>query len=121
MFWTRVSSGPNSVFIHLLTSIHRPVSRSTTGTQKVRIPGPIVFMAIAVLQLIRRNHKIKACDPSALGLPAGYRSASVIIALTDGELHEDLFFYAEREVRGRERERERERDARGPVLLCRER
>uniref|UniRef100_A0A8C5AVM9 VWFA domain-containing protein n=1 Tax=Gadus morhua TaxID=8049 RepID=A0A8C5AVM9_GADMO len=35
---------------------------------------------------------------SALGLPAGYRSASVIIALTDGELHEDLFFYAEREA-----------------------
>lgn len=32
-------------------------------------------------------------------MPAGYRTASVIIALTDGELHEDLFFYAEREVR----------------------
>lgn len=31
-------------------------------------------------------------------LPAGYRTASVIIALTDGELHEDLFYYAEREV-----------------------
>lgn len=30
---------------------------------------------------------------------SGYRTASVIIALTDGELHEDLFFYAEREVR----------------------
>lgn len=29
---------------------------------------------------------------------AGYRTASVIIALTDGELHEDLFFYSEREV-----------------------
>uniref|UniRef100_A0A8C0FI24 ANTXR cell adhesion molecule 1 n=1 Tax=Bubo bubo TaxID=30461 RepID=A0A8C0FI24_BUBBB len=28
----------------------------------------------------------------------GYRTASVIIALTDGELHEDLFFYSEREV-----------------------
>lgn len=28
----------------------------------------------------------------------GYRSASVIIALTDGELHEDLLYYAEREV-----------------------
>uniref|UniRef100_A0A8D2ISY6 Anthrax toxin receptor 1 n=1 Tax=Varanus komodoensis TaxID=61221 RepID=A0A8D2ISY6_VARKO len=28
----------------------------------------------------------------------GYRTASVIIALTDGELHEDLFFYAEREA-----------------------
>uniref|UniRef100_A0A8D1XSD0 ANTXR cell adhesion molecule 1 n=2 Tax=Sus scrofa TaxID=9823 RepID=A0A8D1XSD0_PIG len=28
----------------------------------------------------------------------GYRTASVIIALTDGELHEELFFYSEREV-----------------------
>ena len=32
-------------------------------------------------------------------LCAGYRTASVVIALTDGELHEDLFYYAEREVR----------------------
>ncbi|XP_023796466.1 anthrax toxin receptor 1-like [Cyanistes caeruleus] len=29
---------------------------------------------------------------------SGYRTASVIIALTDGELHEDLFFYSEREA-----------------------
>ncbi|MGH0169295.1 UNVERIFIED_CONTAM: hypothetical protein FKN15_060001 [Acipenser sinensis] len=28
----------------------------------------------------------------------GYRTASVIIALTDGELHENLFYYAEREL-----------------------
>uniref|UniRef100_A0A8D0PJT6 ANTXR cell adhesion molecule 1 n=1 Tax=Sus scrofa TaxID=9823 RepID=A0A8D0PJT6_PIG len=28
----------------------------------------------------------------------GYRTASVIIALTDGELHEELFFYSEREL-----------------------
>ncbi|XP_042333412.1 anthrax toxin receptor 1 [Sceloporus undulatus] len=28
----------------------------------------------------------------------GYRTASVIIALTDGELHEDFFIYAEREA-----------------------
>uniref|UniRef100_A0A8C6XI06 Anthrax toxin receptor 1 n=1 Tax=Naja naja TaxID=35670 RepID=A0A8C6XI06_NAJNA len=28
----------------------------------------------------------------------GYRTASVIIALTDGELHEDLFFYSEQEA-----------------------
>lgn len=34
-----------------------------------------------------------------LFLCEGYRTASVIIALTDGELHEDLFYYAEREVR----------------------
>lgn len=50
---------------------------------------------------------MKASSSTAKGmtaffLPAGYRTASVIIALTDGELHEDLFYYAEREVRGRE-------------------
>ncbi len=32
-------------------------------------------------------------------LSAAYLTASVIIALTDGELHEDLFYYPEREVR----------------------
>uniref|UniRef100_A0A8C1T9S0 Anthrax toxin receptor 1 n=2 Tax=Cyprinus carpio TaxID=7962 RepID=A0A8C1T9S0_CYPCA len=32
------------------------------------------------------------------GNSEGYRTASVIIALTDGELHEDLFYYAEREA-----------------------
>ena len=32
-------------------------------------------------------------------LSAGYRTASIIIALTDGELHEDLLLYAEIEVR----------------------
>uniref|UniRef100_A0A8C9UIA4 Anthrax toxin receptor 1 n=1 Tax=Serinus canaria TaxID=9135 RepID=A0A8C9UIA4_SERCA len=32
------------------------------------------------------------------GAEQGYRTASVIIALTDGELHEDLFFYSEREA-----------------------
>lgn len=37
-------------------------------------------------------------------MSAGYRTASVIIALTDGELHEDLFFYAEREVSAGPRE-----------------
>lgn len=36
-------------------------------------------------------------------LSADYRTASVIIALTDGELHEDLFYYAEREVRDKKK------------------
>ncbi|PIO39465.1 hypothetical protein AB205_0210870, partial [Aquarana catesbeiana] len=36
-------------------------------------------------QIYHENHK-------------GYRTASVIIALTDGELHEDLLYYAEREA-----------------------
>lgn len=39
------------------------------------------------------------CRVTEFFLSAGYRTASVIIALTDGELHEDLFYYAEREVR----------------------
>lgn len=37
-------------------------------------------------------------ESKVLCLFIGYRTASVIIALTDGELHEDLFYYAEREV-----------------------
>ncbi|KAH0510860.1 Anthrax toxin receptor 1 [Microtus ochrogaster] len=41
---------------------------------------------------------------------AGYRTASVIIALTDGELHEDLFFYSEREAN-------RSRDL-GAIVYC---
>uniref|UniRef100_A0A8C7AIS8 ANTXR cell adhesion molecule 1 n=1 Tax=Neovison vison TaxID=452646 RepID=A0A8C7AIS8_NEOVI len=41
---------------------------------------------------------------------SGYRTASVIIALTDGELHEDLFFYSEREAN-------RSRDL-GAIVYC---
>uniref|UniRef100_A0A8C5BDB6 VWFA domain-containing protein n=1 Tax=Gadus morhua TaxID=8049 RepID=A0A8C5BDB6_GADMO len=40
----------------------------------------------------------RASEQIYYGNAEGYRSASVIIALTDGELHEDLFFYAEREL-----------------------
>ncbi|XP_036080981.1 anthrax toxin receptor 1 isoform X3 [Rousettus aegyptiacus] len=40
----------------------------------------------------------------------GYRTASVIIALTDGELHEHLFFYSEREAN-------RSRDL-GAIVYC---
>ncbi|CAF90171.1 unnamed protein product, partial [Tetraodon nigroviridis] len=40
----------------------------------------------------------QASEQIYYGRSKGYRSASVIIALTDGELHEDLFYYAEREA-----------------------
>ncbi|XP_024131298.1 anthrax toxin receptor 1 [Oryzias melastigma] len=40
----------------------------------------------------------RASEQIYYGNTEGYRTASVIIALTDGELHEDLFFYAEREA-----------------------
>ncbi|KAJ3603852.1 hypothetical protein NHX12_028593 [Muraenolepis orangiensis] len=38
----------------------------------------------------------RASEQIYYGNSEGYRSASVIIALTDGELHEDLFYYANR-------------------------
>ncbi|XP_016393986.1 anthrax toxin receptor 1-like [Sinocyclocheilus rhinocerous] len=40
----------------------------------------------------------RASEQIYYGNSEGYRTASVIIALTDGELHEDLFYYAEREA-----------------------
>ncbi|KAG5840597.1 hypothetical protein ANANG_G00190440 [Anguilla anguilla] len=40
----------------------------------------------------------RASEQIYYGNTEGYRTASVIIALTDGELHEDLFYYAEREA-----------------------
>ncbi|MBN3300576.1 ANTR1 protein, partial [Amia calva] len=40
----------------------------------------------------------RASEQIYYGNTEGYRTASVIIALTDGELHENLFFYAEREA-----------------------
>uniref|UniRef100_A0A8B9KJY6 Anthrax toxin receptor 1 n=1 Tax=Astyanax mexicanus TaxID=7994 RepID=A0A8B9KJY6_ASTMX len=40
----------------------------------------------------------RASEQIYYGNSEGYRTASVIIALTDGELHEDLFYYAEREL-----------------------
>uniref|UniRef100_A0A668AXJ5 Anthrax toxin receptor 1 n=1 Tax=Myripristis murdjan TaxID=586833 RepID=A0A668AXJ5_9TELE len=40
----------------------------------------------------------RASEQIYYGNHEGYRTASVIIALTDGELHEDLFYYAEREA-----------------------
>ncbi|XP_051965164.1 anthrax toxin receptor 1-like [Xyrauchen texanus] len=40
----------------------------------------------------------RASEQIYYGNTEGYRTASVIIALTDGELHETLFYYAEREA-----------------------
>ncbi|XP_037114516.1 anthrax toxin receptor 1 [Syngnathus acus] len=52
-------------------------------------PGGDTFMHEGIL---------RASEQIYHGNTEGYRTASVIIALTDGELHEDLFFYAEREA-----------------------
>lgn len=52
---------------------------------------------------IRQGCEITA-EVTKFFMSAGYRTASVIIALTDGELHEDLFYYAEREVRKMKRD-----------------
>ncbi|KAM9744156.1 anthrax toxin receptor 1 isoform 1-T1 [Menidia menidia] len=41
---------------------------------------------------------LRANEQIYYGNIEGYRTASVIIALTDGELHEDLFYHAEREA-----------------------
>ncbi|XP_034004615.1 anthrax toxin receptor 1 [Trematomus bernacchii] len=52
-------------------------------------PGGDTFMHEGIL---------RASEQIYYGNTEGYRTASVIIALTDGELHEDLFYYAEREA-----------------------
>lgn len=51
------------------------------------------WLGFASSEMIQWSGEIKVF------LFTGYRTASVIIALTDGELHDDLFFYAETEVR----------------------
>ncbi|KAK1893267.1 Anthrax toxin receptor 1 [Dissostichus eleginoides] len=51
-------------------------------------PGGDTFMHEGIL---------RASEQIYYGNTEGYRTASVIIALTDGELHGDLFYYAERE------------------------
>ncbi|XP_051509649.1 anthrax toxin receptor 1-like [Myxocyprinus asiaticus] len=56
--------------------------------QKVR-PGGDTFMHEGIQ---------RASEQIYYSNTEGYRTASVIIALTDGELHEDLFYYAEREA-----------------------
>ncbi|CAJ1068484.1 anthrax toxin receptor 1 [Xyrichtys novacula] len=53
------------------------------------LPGGDTFMHEGIL---------RASEQIYYGNTEDYRTASVIIALTDGELHEDLFYYAEREA-----------------------
>uniref|UniRef100_A0A8C2ZCC5 Anthrax toxin receptor 1 n=1 Tax=Cyclopterus lumpus TaxID=8103 RepID=A0A8C2ZCC5_CYCLU len=53
------------------------------------LPGGDTFMHEGIL---------RASEQIYYGNTESYRTASVIIALTDGELHEDLFYYAEREA-----------------------
>uniref|UniRef100_A0A8C7FE14 Anthrax toxin receptor 1 n=1 Tax=Oncorhynchus kisutch TaxID=8019 RepID=A0A8C7FE14_ONCKI len=63
-----------------LTEDREQIRKGLEELQKV-LPGGDTFM-----------------HEAGIYLHSGYRTASVIIALTDGELHEDLFYYAEREA-----------------------
>ncbi|CAL9708422.1 unnamed protein product [Knipowitschia caucasica] len=56
---------------------------------QVVLPGGGTFMHEGIL---------KASEQIYHGSTEGHRTASVIIALTDGELHDDLSYYAEREA-----------------------
>ncbi|KAG9488892.1 hypothetical protein GDO78_005085 [Eleutherodactylus coqui] len=71
-----------------LTDDREQIKLGLDELQKV-LPGGDTYMheglERASEQIYHENHR-------------GYRTASVIIALTDGELHEDNFFYAEREA-----------------------
>ncbi|KAG8574750.1 hypothetical protein GDO81_009310 [Engystomops pustulosus] len=71
-----------------LTDDREQIKLGLEELQKV-LPGGDTYMHEGIEraseQIYHENHK-------------GYRTASVIIALTDGELHEDLFYYAEREA-----------------------
>uniref|UniRef100_A0A8C0QSD0 Anthrax toxin receptor 1 n=1 Tax=Chelonoidis abingdonii TaxID=106734 RepID=A0A8C0QSD0_CHEAB len=67
-----------------LTEDRDQIRQGLEELQKV-LPGGDTYMHEG---FERVNKRILKC----------YRTASVIIALTDGELHEDLFFYAEREA-----------------------
>uniref|UniRef100_A0A8C9XWG2 Anthrax toxin receptor 1 n=1 Tax=Sander lucioperca TaxID=283035 RepID=A0A8C9XWG2_SANLU len=69
----------------------RWVERIRKGLEELHrvLPGGDTFMHEGIL---------RASEQIYYGNTEGYRTASVIIALTDGELHEDLFYYAEREA-----------------------
>ncbi|XP_076587782.1 anthrax toxin receptor 1 isoform X1 [Chaetodon auriga] len=71
-----------------LTEDRERIRKGLEELQRVR-PGGDTFMHEGIL---------RASEQIYYGNTEGYRTASVIIALTDGELHEDLFFYAEREA-----------------------
>uniref|UniRef100_A0A8D3A1R6 Anthrax toxin receptor 1 n=1 Tax=Scophthalmus maximus TaxID=52904 RepID=A0A8D3A1R6_SCOMX len=71
-----------------LTEDRERIRKGLEELQGVR-PGGDTFMHEGIL---------RASEQIYYGNTEGYRTASVIIALTDGELHEDLFYYAEREA-----------------------
>uniref|UniRef100_A0A3P8WAH0 Anthrax toxin receptor 1 n=1 Tax=Cynoglossus semilaevis TaxID=244447 RepID=A0A3P8WAH0_CYNSE len=71
-----------------LTEDRERIRKGLEELQRVQ-PGGDTFMHEGIL---------RASEQIYYGNTEGYRTASVIIALTDGELHEDLFYYAEREA-----------------------
>ncbi|KAM9858691.1 anthrax toxin receptor 1 [Aulostomus maculatus] len=75
----------------ILMSLTEDRERIRKGLEELQrvLPGGDTFMHEGIL---------RASEQIYYGNTEGYRTASVIIALTDGELHEDLFFYAEREA-----------------------
>ncbi|KAL4623070.1 anthrax toxin receptor 1 isoform X1 [Arapaima gigas] len=72
-----------------LTEDRERIRKGLEELKKV-LPGGDTFMHEGIQRPARSV--MAAC------LWTGYRTASVIIALTDGELHEELVFYAEREA-----------------------
>ncbi|XP_053180739.1 anthrax toxin receptor 1 [Scomber japonicus] len=75
----------------ILMSLTEDRERIRKGLEELQrvLPGGDTFMHEGI---------IRASEQIYYGNTEGYRTASVIIALTDGELHEDLFYYAEREA-----------------------
>ncbi|XP_060787297.1 anthrax toxin receptor 1 isoform X2 [Neoarius graeffei] len=71
-----------------LTEDREKIRKGLEELQRV-LPGGDTFMHEGIQ---------RASEQIYYGNTEGYRTASVIIALTDGELHEDLFYYAEREA-----------------------
>uniref|UniRef100_A0AAY4BNY8 Anthrax toxin receptor 1 n=1 Tax=Denticeps clupeoides TaxID=299321 RepID=A0AAY4BNY8_9TELE len=71
-----------------LTEDRDKIRKGLEELQRV-LPGGDTFMHEGIQ---------RASEQIYYGNSEGYRTASVIIALTDGELHEDLFYYAEREA-----------------------
>ncbi|XP_069555939.1 anthrax toxin receptor 1 [Brachyistius frenatus] len=75
----------------ILMSLTEDRERIRKGLEELHdvLPGGDTFMHEGIL---------RASEQIYYGNTEGYLTASVIIALTDGELHEDLFYYAEREA-----------------------
>ncbi|KAI5622085.1 anthrax toxin receptor 1-like [Silurus asotus] len=76
---------------HILMRLTEDRDKIRKGLEELQrvLPGGDTFMHEGIQ---------RASEQIYYGNTEGYRTASVIIALTDGELHEELFFYAEREA-----------------------